>query len=92
MAKINNKLVFEKCQGVEFQELSAVHNPADPKAITQALLKYASRQAEMHDLKASFNVLSSLVSKQDAYEVGRFFSENTGKLPDAMLRLADKLF
>jgi hypothetical protein len=92
MSKLNGKLVFERCHGVEFQELSAVHNPADPKAITQALLKYAARQAEGRDLKASFNVLSSLVSKDDAVEVSRFFEMNAGKLPEAMLRLADKLF
>jgi hypothetical protein len=91
MAKLNGKLVYERCCGVEFQELSAVHNPADPKAITQALLKYASRQAEMNNVRASFNVLSSLVSKEDSYEVSRFFQTNAGKLPDAMLRLADKL-
>ena len=91
MAKLNGKLVYERCRGVEFQELSAVHNPADPKAITQALLKYASRQAEMNNVRASFNVLSSLVSKEDTYEINRFFQMNVGKLPDAMLRLADKL-
>jgi hypothetical protein len=91
MAKINGKLVFEKCRGVEFQELSAVHNPADPKAITQALLKYAARQVDANNIRASFNVLSSLVSKDDAHEVARFFQMNTGKLPEAMLRLADKL-
>ncbi len=91
MAKLNGKLVFERCQGVEFQELSVVHHPADPKALTQALLKYASRQAEVSNTKVAFSVLSSLVSKSDAYEISRFFQMNVGKLPEAMLRLADKL-
>jgi hypothetical protein len=92
MAKLNGKLVYEKCRGVEFQELSAVKNPADPKALTQALLKYASRQAAQNNVRATLSVLSSLVSKEDAYEVARFFQANAGKLPDSMMRLADKLF
>lgn len=33
---------FENCQGVEFEEYSRVHRPADPKARTTELLKAAS--------------------------------------------------
>jgi hypothetical protein len=92
MSKVNGKLVYEDCLGVEYQELSVVGNPADPKARTQALLKYASRCAAANDLKASFNVLSTMVDPEDQREVARFFHMNAGKLPDAMLRLADRLF
>ena len=92
MSKINGKLVYEDCIGVEYQELSVVGNPADPKARTQALLKYATRQAAANNLKASFNVLSIMLESEDQREVARYFSLNAGKLPSAMLRLADKLF
>jgi len=92
MSKINGKLVYEHCRGVEFQELSVVQNPADVTATTQALLKYAANQAERNNIRESFNVISSLVSSEDAYEVGKFFKENANRLPESMLRLADKLF
>jgi hypothetical protein len=91
MSKINGKLVYEKCKDVEFQELSAVNNPADPKAITQALLKYAARQAQQKNTKFAFSIISSLMSKEDAHEVSRFFQMNANRLPESMLRLADKL-
>jgi hypothetical protein len=92
MSKINGKLVYEHCRGVEFQELSVVQNPADITATTQALLKYAARQAERDNIRETFNVISSLVSSAEAYEVGKFFKENANRLPESMLRLADKLF
>jgi hypothetical protein len=92
LSTLNGKLVYEDCLGVEYQELSVVGNPADPKAKTQALLKYAARKAAANEIKASFNVVSNLISSEDQLEVARFFKENTGRLPEAMLRLADKLF
>jgi hypothetical protein len=92
MAVINGVLVYEDCLGVEYQELSVVDNPADPKATTQALLKYAAKQALLNNVKASFSTLSSLLNPEDQKEVARFFARNAGKLPEAMLRLADKLF
>lgn len=92
MSHIDGQLVYEDCEGVEYQELSAVGNPADPKATTQALLRYASKRAAANDVKAAFSVLSTLVSQADQREIARFFSENVGKLPEAMLRLADQLF
>lgn len=92
MSNINGKLVFEKCLGVEFQELSVVRNPADPKAITQSLLRYAARMAAHNNVKESFNVISSLVDSNDAYEIGKYFNENANKLPESLLRLAEKLF
>lgn len=92
MATIDGQLVYEDCLGVEFQELSVVGNPADPKARTQALLKYASKQAARNQMQASFNIISSLLAEGDQHEVARYFSANVGKLPEAMLRLADRLF
>jgi hypothetical protein len=92
MATIDGQLVFEDCLGVEFQELSVVGNPADPKARTQALLKHAASQAERNNIQASFNIISSLLSESDQTEVARFFTSNVGKLPESMLRLADRLF
>lgn len=92
MSKINGSLIYEDCLGVEYQELSVVGNPADPKAATQALLKYAARKAEVNQLQASFNVISSLVSDQDQMEIAKFFKLNAGKLPESLLRLADRLF
>jgi hypothetical protein len=92
MATLDGTLVYEDCLGVEYQELSVVGNPADPKAKTQALLKYASKQAKVHNMRAAFSVISTLIEPEDQAEVARFFSLNAGKLPDAMLRLADRLF
>ena len=92
MSQINGKLAYERCKGVEFQELSVVENPADVKATTQALLKYAAQQAERNNVRESFSVISSLVSGPDAYEISKFFNENANRLPESMLRLADKLF
>ena len=92
MAKIDGKLVYEDCLGVEYQELSVVGNPADPKATTQALLRYASKQAANHNMQAAFNVISTLLDPEDQNEVARFFNMNAGKLPTSLLRLADKLF
>jgi len=92
MSHIDGQLVYEDCEGVEYQELSAVGNPADPKATTQALLRYAAKKASVNDLRAAFSILSTLVSDSDQHEIARFFAANSGKLPEAMLRLADQLF
>lgn len=91
MSKINGKLCYEDCLGVEYQELSVVGNPADPKARTQALLRHAAQKAKHNDVKTAFNILSTLVDQNDQAEIARFFKYNAGKLPDAMLRLADKI-
>lgn len=91
MSKIDGELIYEDCLGVEYQELSVVGNPADPKAKTQALLKYAARKAQIGQPRAAFSLLSTLITESDQMEVARFFSKNAGKLPEAMLRLADRL-
>ncbi len=92
MSRIDGELIYEDCLGVEYQELSVVGSPADPKARTQALLRYASRQAANHNMQAAFNVISTLLDPEDQNEVARFFHMNAGKLPTSLLRLADKLF
>jgi len=91
MSTIDGELIYEDCLGVEYQELSVVGNPADPKAKTQALLKYATRKAQIGQSRAAFSLLSTLITESDQVEVARFFSKNAGKLPESMLRLADKL-
>jgi hypothetical protein len=91
MSTLDGELIYEDCLGVEYQELSVVGSPADPKAKTQALLKYASRKAQMGQSRAAFSLLSTLITESDQVEVARFFARNAGKLPEAMLRLADKL-
>ena len=93
MSTINGELIYEDCLGVEYQELSVVGTPADPKARTQALLRYASRQVGKNNIKTAFTVIGNLLENQeDQVEVARFFRMNANKLPNAMLRLADKLF
>lgn len=92
MGHLHNELIYEDCLGVEFQELSVVGNPADPKARTQALLKYAAKQASAKNMKPVHSIISSLLASDDQVEVARFFSMNANKLPTSMLKLADKLF
>jgi len=86
---INGQKIHEKCLGVEFQELSVVGDPADVTAQTQYILKAASR--EENQLRQHYSVLSSLVSEKDRKEIARYFSANINRLPDAMLRLGDKI-
>lgn len=89
MARIGGKLVFEACLDVEYRELSVVGDPADEKAMTQTILQMAASKKEIP--AEQFNVLSALVSKEDKREIARFFRENVSRLPDSMIRLADKL-
>lgn len=89
MARINGTLVYEACLDVEYQELSVVGDPADERALTQVILQRAASKNVPHSEK--FTLLSNLVSKADQKEIARFFKANVGKLPDAMIRLADKI-
>jgi hypothetical protein len=88
MSTINGQKVFEKCLGVEFQELSVVGDPADVTAQTQCILKAAGKK---NVSKQEFNIISSLLSQNDQKEVARYFRANINRLPEAMLRLADKI-
>jgi hypothetical protein len=92
MSKLDGKLVYEDCLGVEYQELSVVGTPADPKAQTQAILNHIAKNKNALSAQASFNLISSLVTQSDQFEIARFFHENVGKLPESLVRLADKLF
>lgn len=91
MATIDNILVCEHCLGVEFQELSAVGDPADETALAQYILQRSARKEEINKAKEQFNILSHLVPKEDQKEVARYFASNVNKLPEAMLRLANKI-
>lgn len=91
MSKINGKLVYEDCLGVEYQELSVVGEPADNTARTQSILQLAaSKQSE--DSHQAFVAISSLASSEDQLEIARYVHANIGKIPDALVRLANKLF
>jgi len=91
MATLDGILVCEHCIGVEFQELSSVGDPADETALTQYILQRAARREEINNVKEQFNILSHLVPKEDQMEVARYFSSNINRLPEAMLRLANKI-
>lgn len=91
LATIDGQLVYEDCMGVEFQELSTVGDPADETALTQYVLQRAAKREEINKAKEQFNILSHLVPKGDQKEVARYFASNVNRLPDAMLRLANKI-
>lgn len=91
MSRINGELIFEKCLGVEYSELSVVGDPADITAQTQLILHKQAQAKELSDARKSFNALSGMLNESDQYEVARFFRENINKLPEAMLRLANKI-
>lgn len=91
MSKINGKLVYEDCLGVEFQELSVVGNPADPTALTQAILKFEASKKTASQ-KQHFPAINTMLNTSDRREVARYFQANLGKMPEAMVKLATKLF
>ena len=91
MATIDGILVCEHCHGVEFQELSGVGDPAEETAATQMILQHEAKKQEINKVKEQFNILSHLVPKEDQKEVARYFEANINRLPDAMLRLANKI-
>jgi hypothetical protein len=92
MTRIAGHLIYQNCLGVEYKELSGVGSPADPTAVAQLFLRYAAMKSKKAATESEFNLISRILSETDAFEVSRFFHANANKLPDAMLRLADKLF
>lgn len=88
---IDGSRVYEKCLGVEFQELSVVGVPADPTATTQALLRHEASNREKTAARESFRILNSLVNAGDAREIARYVRANINTMPEAMLNLFDKL-
>jgi hypothetical protein len=91
MAHIDGELIFENCLGVEFGELSVVGEPAYERAETQYMLQVAASRSARAEVKDQFNVLSSLVSPEDQVEIARYVKENVGRLPESMLRLANRI-
>lgn len=87
---IDGELIYEDCLGVEFQELSAVGNPADPKALLQTILKAAGLQKAANVQRKL--IVDHLLTKDEQVIVARYFRENIDSLPDAMVHLAEKLF
>lgn len=92
MSKINGKLVYEDCLGVEYQELSVVGEPADSTARTQAILQLAAARNIENDKPYRFAAISGMVSREDQIAIAKYLQANIGKVPDALVRLANKLF
>jgi hypothetical protein len=90
MQRIGGKLVYGKCYGVTYTELSSVSNPADPKAVQRFLLAASRRLAgKSMDLPLIGRMGLSPV---EAREVARYFDARMGEFPPSMVRLGEKLF
>ncbi len=88
MQRIAGQLVYGKCYGVTFTELSSVANPADAKARQRFLLAASiRRKAESVPLIARIGF-----SGDKAREVARYLEARMGELPPAMVELGEKLF
>jgi len=84
MQKIQGQLVYEKCRGVVFTELSGVDNPAEPRAKTLSILS---------EKKQPNTVLDTLgLTKSDRTEIVQYLDKQGQYLPSAMVKLANKLF
>jgi hypothetical protein len=92
MASIEGELIYEDCMGVEFQELSVVGTPADPTARTQAILQFTARKQAKVISKSARPLITQLLQDEDQEITAHFFKHNIGHLPEAMVRLAHKLF
>jgi len=57
MKEFDGKLAYERCGGVCYEELSAVDQPADPKALTQEVLALQAKIAETERLGAESELL-----------------------------------
>lgn len=91
MSRFNGELIFEDCLGVEYQELSVVGDPAYDKARTQYLLNKSANKQKIEAQK-NFRLINSLLPAEEAKQVANFYKKNLNKLPEAMLKLGDKLF
>lgn len=91
MARFNGELIYEDCLGVEYQELSVVGDPAYDKARTQYLLNKKANKQKIEAQK-NFQLINSLLPAEEAKQVANFYKKNLNRLPEAMLKLADKLF
>lgn len=57
MKQFDGILAYERCGGVCYEELSAVDQPADPKALTQEVLSLQAKIAETEKLGAESELL-----------------------------------
>jgi len=57
MKEFDGILAYERCGGVCYEELSAVDQPADPKALTQEVLSLQAKIAESEQLGAESELL-----------------------------------
>jgi hypothetical protein len=90
MQRLGNKLIYGKCYGVTYTELSSVSNPADLKA-RQRFLLAASRR--MSGQPTDLPLVGRMgLSEVEAREVARYFDARMGELPPSMVRLGEKLF
>jgi len=88
---VGGEVICEDCLEVCFVELSGVEIPADPKAVRQYLMQ--SKAASLKQNNSSLPPLvSRLLDRNDAVEVGRYFETNINSLPQSMINLAQKLF
>jgi hypothetical protein len=92
MATIDGEQIYEDCLGVEFQELSVVGTPADPKALTQAILRYSARKNVRVASQDKPSLVTHLLDREDQEITAEYFKRNINNLPEAMIRLAHKLF
>jgi hypothetical protein len=91
MRTIQGKKVYEVCHGVEYQELSVVGVPADPTALTQQILRAASRQVQSPD-GSKWSAIASMLSDRDQVELALFAQKNLDALPESLLKLLVKLY
>ena len=90
MQRIGGKLVYGKCYGVTYTELSSVANPADPKAVQRFLLAASKRGT---GCAVNVPLIGRMgLSPVEAREVARYFDIRMGELPPSMVRLGEKLF
>jgi hypothetical protein len=58
MKNFDGKIAYERCGGVCFEELSAVDQPADPKALAQEILSVQAQLQRRTDLSAESEILT----------------------------------
>lgn len=90
MQHIAGQLVYEKCYGVDYTELSYVPDPADAKAQTTSILNATTTQ-KVANRKASLVERLGLTSGQIA-EIASYYEYNIDRLPEGMIKLGDALF
>ena len=88
MQRIGGKLVYGRCRGVTFTELSSVANPADAKARQRFLLAASAKM----DARRVPLITRLGFSPSTSREIARYLDARMGELPPSMVELADRLF